>query len=136
MLLRLRRELQKEKKLPCRDLISMSQQENKQISNWSRNLHEGTKQDMMLQHKREVVTKDQISLQQKWCRDMNSVKGKTISSRHEIVVATQTLGTRKSGHDEDQIGLQQKRCCDKETLSRHIIQQRKKKAGRDMRLWS
>ena len=51
-------------------LISMSGQENKQMSNWSRNLHEDRKQDTMSQHEREVMTKDQIDLQQKRCRDM------------------------------------------------------------------
>ena len=70
MLLRSRQELQREKKLSYRDLISMSRQENQHINNWSRNLHEGSKQDMMSQHKREVVTKDHIDLQPKWCRDM------------------------------------------------------------------
>ena len=73
MLLRSRQELQKENKIPYRDLISMSRQQNKQIINWSRNLHEVRKQDMMSQHEREVMAKDQIGLQHKWCQDMKKL---------------------------------------------------------------
>ena len=57
---------------------TLSRQENRKISNWSRNLHEDRKQDMMSRQEMEVVTKDQIGLQHKWCRDMKKL------SRHRI----------------------------------------------------
>ena len=51
------------KETTCRDLISMSRQENKQINNWSCNLNEGKKLDMMSQHEMDAVTRDQNGLQ-------------------------------------------------------------------------
>ena len=64
--------------IAIRKETTLSRQENKQISSLSCNLHEGRKQEMMSQHKREVMTKDQIGLQQKWCREMKKL------SRHKI----------------------------------------------------
>ena len=44
-------------------------------------MHEDRKQDMMSQYEREVVTMDQIGLQQKWCRDMKSCRDTEFSKR-------------------------------------------------------
>ena len=62
--------------IAVRKETTLSRQENKQISSLSRNLHEGRKQEMMKQHEREVVTKDQIGLQQKRCRNTEFSKRK------------------------------------------------------------
>ena len=66
---------------------------------------------MMSQYEREVVTKDQIGLQQNWCRYMKKL------SRHRIQCKERQSGrdiklwsrhkhleTRKSCRDEDQRG--------------------------------